>query len=806
MTLIADLRSGLRLWLRRPGIALPAVLSLAVGLAAGTSIFAIASTVLWRPLPLPASSDIFWVSQADRGAGDGVSPGVFSAWSSAAQSVGAVGALRPAQSTVQNDAGTDSERIAGTYATSGIFRVLSVPAVIGRTIDDADDRPGAAPVVVISHRLWQTRYNSRTDIIDRTVRIDGTLRTIVGVMPAELDQIPFGFDWWAPLALTASQAANVGPRYLDVIARVSPERRAGLEGELSAIAQRAGSVGDTGLPLTTRAVALKQYFSSDARPILLPLLGAVLAIVLIAAANAGNLLLVHGEARRAEIAVRASLGASRARLVQQFLAESAWLTAAAAALGLLVAQWMIDALSTVLPLDPAAMSRVRVDWRAGLFTIGLATLVMSIAGVLPAVRNSAFSLRQASRAVVGGHDRLRRAFVVVQVALALTLGMSAALMGRTVLELSAVPRGYDDAQVLTAALQLSSRDYPTAPRLRTAIDDVVAAAQRVPGVKAAAIATRVPLSGGAPGSDVALTTDEFAPGVDRQVRVRFVTPGYFSALGIPVAKGRDISWSDDENGPLVVMVNDTLARRLTGSDSPVGKPLKFEVEDFNVRGARTEWEIVGVVSDTRDGGPRAAVEPEAYLPMAQGPTGVFDWIGRQVLVAVRSDGQTTVDAAALRRSIAAVQPGLALFDVQTLQDRFSRHVSTERVMAGLLAPLGVIGFSLAAFGIATVLLQFVISRRREIAVRLALGATPAEMMRTLLFEGLRLAAYGTLLGLAGAAGTGRALESLVFGVTTLDPSAVAIVLTATVLTTLLAVWLPARRARAIDPAELLRGD
>jgi hypothetical protein len=384
--------------------------------------------------------------------------------------------------------------------------------------------------------------------------------------------------------------------------------------------------------------------------------------------------------------------------------------------------------------------------------------------------------------------------------------MSAALRGRTVLELSAVPRGYDDAQVLTAALQLSSRDYPTAPRLRAAIDDVVSAAQRVPGVKGAAVATRVPLSGGAPGSDVALTTDQFAPGVDRQVRVRFVTPGYFSVLGIPVAKGRDISPSDDENGPLAVMVNDTLARRLTGSTSPVGKLLKFEVSDFNVRGARTEWEIVGVVSDTRDGGPRAAVEPEVYLPMAQGPTDVFDWIGRQVLVAVRTDGQTSLDAAVLRRSVAAVQPGLALFDVQTLQDRFSRHVSSERVMVGVLAPLGVIGFSLAAFGIGTVLLQFVITRRREIAVRLALGATPAAMVRTLLLEGLRLAGYGTLLGLAGAAGTSRALESLVFGVTALDPPAIAIVLTATVLTTLLAVWLPARRARAIEPAELLRGD
>lgn len=806
MTLLADLRSGLRLWLRRPGIALPAIVSLAVGLAAGTSIFAISSTVLWRPLPLPSSSDIVWVSQADRGNDGRVSPGVFSAWASAAQSLATVGALRPAQFTFQNEAGTDSERIAGTHATAGVFRVLNVPASVGRMIDDSDDRPGAAPVVVISHRLWQTRYGGRSDIVDRIVRIDGKPRTVVGVMPAALDQIGFGFDWWAPLALTATQAVNVGPRYLDVIGRVVPARRAGLEAELTAIAQRAGAVGDTGLPLTARAIALQQHFAAGARPILLPLFGAVLAIVLIAAANAGNLLLVHGEARRAEIAVRASLGASRARLVQQFLAESAWLTAAAAAIGLLVAQWMIDALSTVLPLDPAAMTRVRIDWRAALFTVALAAIVTSIAGLLPALRNSAFSLRQAGRGVIGGHDRLRRAFVVVQVALALTLGMSAALMGRTVLELSAVPRGYDDAQVLTAALQLPSRDYPTPARLRGAIADVVAASGAVPGVQRAAVATRVPLSGGSPGSDVTLTSEEFAPGVDRQVRVRFVTPGYFAALGIPVAKGRDISSSDDENAAPVVMVNDTLARRLTGSASPVGRDLKFEVADFNVRGARTEWAIVGVVSDTRDGGPRAAIEPEVYLSMAQGPSSVFDWIGRQVLVAVRTDGKATMDAGVLRRSIAAVQPGLALFDVQTLQDRFSGHVSTERVMVGVLAPLGVIGFSLAAFGIGTVLLQFVVSRRREIAVRLALGATPAAMVMTLLKEGLRLAAYGTLLGLAGAAGTGKALESLVFGVTASDPSAIAVVLVATVLTTLLAVWLPARRARAIEPSELLRGD
>ena len=645
MTILSEARAALRPWLRRPLVAASAVLSLSVGLAAATSVFAITDAVLWQPLPLPDAHRVVWISSVDRGVEDATSPGALSAWAGA-RSLAGIGGLRPSHAIFRPIAQTGAraapavERLAGAYATAGVFEALGVSAAIGRTVSTADDRPGAPAVLMISHRLWQSRFGGATDVIGRAVDLNGQTRSVVGVMPAALDTMPFGFDWWAPLAPSAAQAANVGPRYLAVIGRLGGEAAPVVERELAALAAGVGALGDTGLPLAVRVEPLQRYLAGDARAFLLPLFGAVLGVVLLAAANAANLLLAFGYSRRAEIAVRASLGASRGRLVRQLVLESGWLTIAAVALALVQSLWMIDLLKQSLPAELTTLGNARLDGRAVLFVIVAASAVAAICGLLPAVRNSNFVLKDAaeSRATTAAHHRLRRGLVIAQVALALTVGAAAALMARTTLALTSAPRGYDDEQVLTAALQFSPADYPDAARLRSAVTRVVEATAVLPGVSSAAVATRVPLSGGTPGSDVVLASETFTPGADRQVRVRFVTPGYFAAVGTPIIAGRDVSRSDDERGALVVMVNDALARRLHASGRIVGQRLKFAVRDFNLRGPETPWQVIGVVADARDAGPRAPVQPEVYLPMAQGPADVFEWIGRQALLTIRMGG------------------------------------------------------------------------------------------------------------------------------------------------------------------------
>lgn len=803
-----DLAAAPRFWIRRPLVALASVLSLGVGLAVATVVFAVADAAIWRPLPLPAPERVVWVDSLDGGDAGGTSPGVFTVWATRGRGFEALAAVRPS-AAVFRDRGP-GVRLDGAYASAAVIDVLGLAPALGRAISREDDRPGAPPVLVIGHRFWQQQYGGAADVLGRAVTLAGQTRTIVGVMRREIDELGFGFDWWAPLALSAAQATNVGPRYLSVVGRLGDVSSTSLERDLAALAAAAGARGDTGAALDVRVEPLKARFSADLRRILLPLLAAVMAVVLLASLNAASLLLAQGQSRRGELAVRASLGASRGRLVRQLLFESCWLTAASGAVSLLMSMWLIEASRGFVASAGFTIADVRLDSRTTTFTLLLVAAVTMLSGVLPALRNSSTDLRgslsSGGRTVISVPDRLRRALVVAQVGLAITIAAAGALMLRTTQELSSAPRGYDRNDVLTAAVQLPSNDYPSSAAMKAAIGRVLASVVSLPGVTGAAMSTRVPLSGGAPGSDLALWSEAFAPGSDRQVRVRFVTPGYFAAVGTPLLAGRDVATSDAEASAPVVLVNQTLARRLTGGAPLVGRDVKFAVKDFDIRGPQTAWSVVGIVADARDSGPRVAVQPEVYLPMAQGPAGVFDWIGRQVLVAVRSDPARSVDAAALRAAVAGAEPGLALYDVLTLGERFREHVATERLLAGVLVPLGATSFALSAFGIFTLLMQLVVGRRRELAIRMALGATSQRVVRSLVGEGFALTAWGMVLGLIGAAVVSQAVRPLMFGVSPADPNALAALIVMTALTTLLATWIPARRAVSVDPAAVLRAE
>ncbi|MEZ5283706.1 MAG: ABC transporter permease [Vicinamibacterales bacterium] len=392
----------------------------------------------------------------------------------------------------------------------------------------------------------------------------------------------------------------------------------------------------------------------------------------------------------------------------------------------------------------------------------------------------------------------------MQVALAVTVASAGVVVAQTGRALASVPAGYRADGVMTAAVRLPAADYPTPEAVRLTIDRVLSAVEARPGVSGAAVATRVPLSGGSPGSDVALASDTFAPGVDRQTALRFVTPSYFDVIGTPVVEGRAFTAADRDGSPRVVLINEALARRLGAGRSIVGDAVLFDALDFNPE-PRTPWQVVGVVADARDRGPRDDVQPEVYLSMAQGPPGVLDWIGRQLLLVARSDeAGATVGPPLLRDAVRDADPRLALFDVMSLDDRLRDYLSTERLLTWLLLPLGAIGLALTGFGVFALVLHIVTSRRREIGIRLVLGATPARLTAEAIRQGLRLLAAGGALGILGAVAADRALSAVAFGTRATSPGLLAGVLTLVALVTLAAIWVPTRRAVRQDPGVVLR--
>jgi len=461
----------------------------------------------------------------------------------------------------------------------------------------------------------------------------------------------------------------------------------------------------------------------------------------------------------------------------------------------------------VLPADVPRLADARVDGVVAAFALGAGVVVTLLAGLTPALRGARVDLQSVLRIAASGgagHERLRRAFVVAQVAVAVVLACAGVLLTRSASALAAAPRGYESAGVVTASLTLPAATYRDAASIAAAIDRIVQGATAVPGVRAAAAASQLPFAGGSAGSDVILAGEPATPGVNRQARVRLVGPAYLSTLGVTMVDGREIGREDGATSRPVVVVNQTLARRLSPGRSPVGHDITFSVPVFNGEDGTRVWHVVGVASDTWDRGPREAVEPEVLIPIAQTPADVFFWISRELQLAVRASGDPAAIVPAVRRAVAAVDPALPMGVARTLDDRVAQSFARERLMSRLLTGLGVSGVLLALLGLVAVVHQQVQRRRRDIAIRLAIGANGHDVVRGLVRDGARLAVMGAFAGAVGSVGTGGLLASLLFGVTPGDPVTLVTVVAGVVVLAAVAAWVPARSAAAVDPAEALR--
>jgi putative ABC transport system permease protein len=803
-TLFQDVRYAARMLRRQPGFTIVAVLTLALGIGANTAVFTVVNGVLLRPLPYH-DPDRLVVLLYGR-------PGRLTPWFSPLNyrdMISGTPTLQDAAaftpSTANLTGSGEPERVDGASVSWNYFNVLGVTMRSGRGFVEADGS-NEASAVVIGNGLWRRRFGGRPDAIGSTIRLDGRARTIVGIAPADL-QLPQGAEFWKPLVFSARDLAprSRGAQWISVVARLKPDSDVQRSNAaLQAVAARlAAEYERINGGTTAAAVPLHQRMVRNVRQTLFVLLGAVSLVLLIACVNVANLLLARAQSRTREVAVRAALGAGRTRLVRQFLAESILLGLLGGTAGLIAAAWCTRALVALGPASIPRLSEVAIDLRVLAFTIVSAIGTSVLFGLVPALSASAAGVAQsigsAGRGAVGpGGPYTRRALVVCEMALAVVLLVGAGLLIRSYERLQQVQPGFDPEGVVTFNLSLPEVKYPTATEIGAFTATLVSRLQAEPGVEAAAAIFGLPFAG-----DFSASTSfrkpsqpDLADGPSAGMRV--VTPDYFKTMRIPLVAGRLFDDHDTEAAPEVVLINQRTARRFFPGEDPIGQQIRVGVR--LARNARSNNKtIVGVVGDVKYGSLDAETPPELYLPYAQHAVDEFT-------IAVRASAEPLTLAPALRRNVAAIDRELPIADIAPMTAVIGASVAERRFTMLLLTAFAVVAVALAAIGIYGVLAYLVGQRTQEIGVRLAIGATPGNVVSLFVREGAALTLAGVICGLAGALAVTRALSSLLFGVTTTDPATFAAVAGALALVALVASYVPARRAARVDPMTALRND
>jgi predicted permease len=808
-TLLRDVRYGLRVLWQKPGFTAVAVLTLALGIGANTAVFSLVSAVLVRPLNYPEAERLVTVWEDGTAAGfprDVLAAGNYADWRARNKSFEEMAAVDQRTFDLTGEGG-EPEKILGLGVTPNFFPLLGAEAGLGRVLLPEEDGPGAQRVAVLSHGLWQRRFGGERSAVGREVLLNGEPYTVVGVMPAD-----FQFEYpnvgvWVPAAFTPEQLADHANHYLEVVARLKPgvtvEQAVG---DLNAVARGISEAHpDDAAGLSAALVPLREHLVGEVRRPLLLLLGAVALVLLIACANVAGVLLSRAAARRREMAVRAALGATRWRVVRQLMTESALLSAAGGVVGALLALWTFAFLGQLVPAGMGEMAEPRLDSAVLGFTL-LVSLLASVAfGLAPALQASKTDLNDALKQAggrAGAGRRLRGAFVVAEVALALVLLVCAGLVVRTLYNLRGQYAALKPERVLTVSTLLTDRRYREPARRAAFYDGVLERVKGLPGVTAAGYTTSVPLmrKGGANG--LSIEGKENGPNSNWNANHRQVSPDYFRAIGLAVREGRGFTDRDDEGSPPVAVVNETMARSFWPGEAVVGRRFKVGLPD-----SPQPWLlVVGVVEDVRQMASDEPVKAEMYVPYRQ--AAVY-WKGGNAPFAprdlvVRTSVEPRSLAPAVRGAVKEVDPYQPVFGVRTLEEVLSLDTAQRRVGVILLAAFAGLALLLAALGIYGVLAFFVVQHTPEIGVRMALGASPGDMLRLVVGRGMRLALAGVGCGLVAAFALTRLIESQLFGVSASDPFTFAGIALLLAAVALLACLVPARRATKVDPMVALR--
>jgi putative ABC transport system permease protein len=799
MPFVQDVRYAIRLLLKRPGFALVAILTLALGIGATTSIFTVVEAVLLRPLPFPDPDRLVQVRITGQRGGDFPLPDTdFLAWRTSNDAAERV-AIFDVEAVNVTGIG-EPERLSGAIVSDQFFRLLGVAPEIGRLFEDGEDRPGAPRAAIISHALWKRRFGGRVDVIGRPVTLNGAVATIVGVMPPSFAFPQAGIEVW-PLT-QVNPPRRRGPFYSTGLARLKPDATIDrLRADLDRVTadMKRQHPGPDGWNLTARP--LHEAVVGDVRRILYVLLGAVGFLLLIATANVANLLLARAAARDREIAVRGALGAGRGRIVGQLLTESVVLALVSGVGGLLLSMWGTRALLALAPDNIPRLGEVRMNLPVFFFALTTATICGVVFGLAPALRASntplVETLKEGGRGGMAGlrHRRTQRALVVAEIALALVLSIGAGLMIRSFAALERVSPGFEPSHLLTFRLAVPRTQYDTNDKVQAFYGALLERIESLPGVRAAGLTISLP-------PYLLQMTDNFMvegqtlpPNQSAPIGpLVFVDENYFTALGVPLLDGRFFTERDDRGAPLVAIVNEMLAKKYFGRVNPIGRLIK----DGGPERPNNPWmRIVGVVGDVKYDGLATPVDPTFYLPFRQNTT-----TAQFVVVRTASDPRALANS--VRAAVAALDKDLPVANVKTMDDLMTEAVGPPRFRTTLVAVFAAIGLLLAATGIYGVMAYAVSERTHELGVRLALGATSGDVLRLVFGEAIALAAIGAAVGIAGAIATTRLMAALLFGVAPTDLVTFATLAGLLVATALAASYVPARRAMRVDPMVALR--
>jgi putative ABC transport system permease protein len=802
-TLWNDLRYGARMLLKKPGFTLIAVITLALGIGANTAIFSVIHTVLLRPLPFPESDRLVVLAGKGKESllGGTVAYPDYEDWRARAQSFEDMACFL---NTGLNLTGVDppvalpSRRVSWNF-----FPMLGVRPQLGRLFTDQDDRPGASPTALISHGLWAEKFGGDPGVIGKTIRLNGDPFEVIGVLSPGFDFLRRD-DIYVPLGLWFTPGHNILKRSNHFPLYVLGRLKRGITVEQARVEMESVSrqlereYPETNSNWLATVAPIADLQVENVRPVLLVLLGAVGFVLLIACVNVANLMLVSAAGREREVAVRFALGAGRARIVRQLLTESALIAGLGGAAGLLIGAWGIEGLTALVPPDLARLDQVSLNGTALMFTLGVSALTGLLFGLLPALRASRIdlhmTLKEGGRFAAGSSwDRARKGLLVAEVGLALVLLIGAGLMLRTLYRLTTVDPGFNAENLLTIQFSLPGRTYNIERRLAF-FRECQARIEALPGVNSAAFAMSLPIVGWNWGNTF-IVADR--PTEKSWATFTPVSANYFETMGVRLLRGRVFNEAEMADSPPVTVINESLARRLWPNEDPVGKRLK----QYSTENQAAWREVIGVVSDVKWSVVDQDAPSHVYLPLALRNS---NFVG----LVVRTTDEPLALASTVERAIRSIDKDLPVTS-RSMDQLMGNAIARQRVAMALMASFAVLALALAGVGVYGVMSYAVEQRRREIGIRLALGAQTSDVLRLVVRQGMTLAGAGVAIGVAAALALAKLMtgfSSLLFGVKATDPATFALISLLLLAVAMLAAIVPARRATKVDPVVAIRSE
>ena len=811
---MTDLKGEVRhAWRRiksKPGWAMLAILTLALGIGANAAVFSLVRGVLLEPLPYgepdklvmvwnPELTDETWLSARE--------------WAEYERATRAFAELAAyTTSTANLTEGDEPERVRAGFITGNLLQTLGVQPLLGRPITNAEDANGRDDVVVLGYQLWQRRFAGAPDIINRPLRVNGRLRTVIGVMPADF-RLPLDYreqhptELWVPAAINRSEAGSWGDRSYFIVGRLRPGFTP--ESATQDVRRVTGEWAAQGIihdrdRLNRQAYPLDSLLSGKLRPALLLLFGAVAFILLIACANVTNLLLARSESRRREVATQAALGASRGRIARELLLESSLLGMGGAVMGVLLAYLGLRATLALTPVTLLRMRDIAIDPIVLVFSIVLALVATLLAGSAPALELARVDLQAAMGAggrAGGAHvrKRLRHALVIGQTALSVVLVIGAALLLRSFVELRKVDLGFSPERLLSFRLAVPQNDYPNPENVVTFYEQVVARVRGLPGVQNAAGVRLLPLTGTIGDWSIMIEGQPADPAANPNGDWQVVTPGYFETMGVQLVRGRFFNNADNATGAPVVIIDENMAKRYWPGEDALGKRFHLGTLD------RPWMTIVGITRPVRHNAIVEEPRTEMFVPHAQFPAQTSS-APRAMTIVIKTAGEPMALLDAARREVRALDRRLPISEIQTMEEVAANALAQPRFLAALLGVFAALALTLASIGMYGVIAFLTSRREREIGLRMALGATGSTVARMVVTEGVLLAVSGVAIGALTAAWLTRFLATQLYAVQRLDPLTFALVPLTLIAVAALGAWLPARRAARFSPMVVMRGE